>query len=48
MRLPKSFIKILEKYDIDKEKVIFAAAADLDEEFRFVDSIVALTDKREK
>ena len=46
MRLPKSFIKILEKYDIDKEKVIFAAAADLDEEFRFVDSIVALTDKK--
>ncbi len=46
MNLPGSFTKVLEKYGIDKKDVVFAAAADLDEEFRFADSIVAITDKK--
>lgn len=46
MKLPNSFIRILDKYDMKKEDVLFAAAADLDEEFRFVDTIVALTDTK--
>lgn len=46
MNLPNSFTKVLEKYGINKEKVVFAAVADLDEEFRFADSIVAITDQK--
>ena len=46
MKLPNSFIRILDKYDMKKEDVLFAAAADLDEEFRFVDTSVALTDTK--
>ena len=46
MKLPNSFLKVLERYGIRGEEVVFAAAADLDEEFRFVDSIVALTDTK--
>lgn len=46
MNLPGSFVKVLEKYGIGKKQVIFAAMADLDEEFRFADTIVALTDKK--
>lgn len=46
MNLPKSFTKVLEKYRINKEDVIFAAVGDLDEEFRFSESIAALTAKQ--
>jgi len=46
MNLPGSFVKVLEKYGIGKKQVIFAAMADLDEEFRFADTIVALTEKK--
>ena len=46
MNLPNSFTKVLEKYGINKDEVVFAAMADLDEEFRFADSIVAITDKK--
>ena len=46
MNLPGSFVKVLEKYGIGKKQVIFAAIADLDEEFRFADTIVALTEKK--
>lgn len=46
MNLPGSYVKILEKYGIGKKQVIFAAMADLDEEFRFADTIVALTEKK--
>ena len=43
MNLPKSFTKVLEKYQIKKDDVVFAAIGDLDEEFRFSDTITALT-----
>lgn len=46
MNLPGSFTKVIHKYGIDKKDVIFAATADLDEELRFADSIVALTKEK--
>ncbi|MCM1189310.1 MAG: ABC transporter ATP-binding protein/permease [bacterium] len=46
MNLPSSFIKVTEKYGIGQKDIVFAAVADLDEEFRFADSIVAITDKK--
>lgn len=46
MKLPSGFKKVLERQGIEEKAVIFAATADLDEEFRFADSIVAVTDGR--
>ena len=46
MNLPKSFISIAGKYGIEKEKIIFAATADYDTEYRFADTIVALTGEK--
>jgi len=46
MNLPGSFIRTIEKYGIGKKDVIFAATADLDEEFRFADSVVALAEHK--
>lgn len=43
MNLPKSFTGIIGKYGIEKENIVFAAMADFDGEYRFADSIVALT-----
>ena len=46
MNLPNSFISIARKYGIKKEEIIFAAAADFDAEYRFADSIAALTKEK--
>lgn len=46
MNLPSGFTKVIEKYGIDRKDIVFAAVADLDEEFRFADTIVAVTDKK--
>ena len=46
MTLPDSFLTLIQKYGIGEKDVIFAAAADLDMEYRFADSIVALTKER--
>lgn len=46
MNLPKSFISIAGKYGIESEKIIFAATADFDTEYRFADTIVALTGEK--
>ncbi|MGN0400738.1 MAG: ABC transporter ATP-binding protein [Acetatifactor sp.] len=46
MNLPSSLGKCLERQGIDAKAVIFAAMADLDEEFRFADSVVAITDRQ--
>ncbi len=43
MNLPKSFVSVAAKYGISKEEIIFAAMADFDSEYRFADTIVALT-----
>lgn len=47
MNLPGSFKKVLERQGgIEEKAVVFAAMADLDEEFRFADSIVAVTEQK--
>lgn len=43
MNLPKSFEKVLSKYQLKSEDVVFAAIGDLDEEFRFSDTVTVLT-----
>lgn len=43
MNLPKSFFTVAAKYGIEKDDVIFAATADFDMDYRFADSIIALT-----
>ena len=46
MKLPKSFVSIAGKYGIKEEEIIFAAMADFDMEYRFADTIVALSMER--
>ena len=43
MKLPNSFINVIKKHNIKEEDIIFTAAADFDMEYRFADSILALT-----
>jgi len=43
MQLPTGFTEAVGKYHIAPEDIIFAAAADFDMEYRFADSVVALT-----
>lgn len=43
MNLPTSFMTAVSKYNISKEDIIFAASADFDMDYRFADSIIALT-----
>ena len=43
MNLPNSFISAAGKYGIVKEDIVFAACGDFDMDYRFADSIVALT-----
>ena len=45
MNLPSSFTNVIKKYGIDSKDIVFAAVADLDEEFRFADSVLVLTGK---
>ena len=46
MKLPNSFISVIQKHDIAEKDIIFTAIADLDMEYRFADSIVALTKEK--
>ncbi|MCI9144334.1 MAG: hypothetical protein HFH87_17230, partial [Lachnospiraceae bacterium] len=46
MNLPESFISIAGKYGVEKEEIIFAGMADFDMEYRFADTIVALTKEK--
>lgn len=46
MKLPKSFTQIIAKYGISKEEIVFAATADFDVEYRFADSMIALTKEK--
>lgn len=46
MELPNSFVRVLGKNGITKDEVLFSAAADFDEEYRFADSFVALTKEK--
>ena len=47
MKLPRSFVSIAGKYGIKEEEIIFAAMADFDMEYRFADTIVALSTGKE-
>ena len=46
MHLPNSFTNLINKYSINQTDIIFSAAADFDAEYRFADSIFALTNDR--
>ncbi len=46
MNLPESFLSVAGKYSISKEEIIFAACADYDSDYRFADTILALTKDR--
>lgn len=46
MNLPSNFISVIRKYGITEKDIIFAAAADFDADYRFADSIVALTKEK--
>lgn len=46
MKLPSGLVKCLERQGVEEKGIIFAAMGDLDEEFRFADTVVALTNKK--
>lgn len=46
MSLPNSFVNVVRKYGIDKKDIIFAAMADFDADYRFADSVAALTKEK--
>jgi len=46
MKLPKSFLSALEKHKIQSKEIIFSAAADFDMDYRFADTVIALTASR--
>ena len=46
MKLPKSFISVIKKHGVSEEDIIFTAVADFDSEYRFADSVVALTKRQ--
>lgn len=43
MKLPNSFIQVVKKHGIAEDDIVFFATADFDTEYRFADTIVALT-----
>ena len=43
MNLPKTFISAMSKYGIEADTIIFVACGDFDMNYRFADSVVALT-----
>lgn len=43
MNLPNSFISAVGKYNITQDDIIFAACGDFDMDYRFADSVIALT-----
>lgn len=46
MRLPESFTNKIKELGIDPESIIYAAEGDMDNEFRFADTIVGLTKEK--
>ena len=43
MNLPKTFISAVSKYAISEDTILFAACGDFDMDYRFADSVIALT-----
>lgn len=46
MDLPNSFVSVAGKYGVGKSDIIFSATADFDIDYRFADSVVALTKEK--
>ncbi|MBO4291508.1 MAG: ABC transporter ATP-binding protein [Lachnospiraceae bacterium] len=46
MKLPESFYEVIKGYGIAKDEILFGAMADLDMEYRFADTVVALTKEK--
>ncbi len=46
MNLPKSFTTAIAAHGFTPEQIIFAAVADFDREYRYADTVVALTDSK--
>ena len=46
MRLADSFYDVAKEYKVDKDEILFGAMADMDAEYRFADTIVALTKQK--
>ena len=46
MKLPESFYEVAKDYGVKKEEILFGAMADFDIEYRFADTVVALTKEK--
>ena len=46
MKLPESFYEVAKDYGVPKEDILFGAMADFDIEYRFADTVVALTKEK--
>ena len=46
MKLPESFYEVAKDYGVPKEEILFGAMADFDIEYRFADTVVALTKEK--
>lgn len=46
MDLPNSFVSVAGKYGVEKSDIIFSATSDFDIDYRFADSVVALTKEK--
>ena len=46
MKLPESFYEVAKEYGVPKEEILFGAMADFDIEYRFADTVVALTKEK--
>lgn len=46
MKLPESFYEVAKEYGVPKEEILFGAMADFDEEYRFADTVVAVTKEK--
>lgn len=46
MRLPESFYGVAKEYGVSKDDILYGAIADFDREYRFADTVVAITKEK--
>lgn len=46
MKLPESFYEVAKEYGVPREEILFGAMADFDIEYRFADTVVAVTKEK--
>ena len=46
MKLPESFYQVAKEYGVKREEILFGAMADFDREYRFADTVVAVTKEK--